>query len=97
MSTYTIDDGAESLLGLSLDRATLLSDFYIPPEGYPRFWQHRLRAFVHGIMRAATHDFQFLDFLPSYPLAEHRKLCSWVEVLLWHLVSQIPSAPSEVC
>ncbi|KAJ7921304.1 hypothetical protein B0H13DRAFT_2318655 [Mycena leptocephala] len=46
---------------------------------------YRLRAFVHGIMRAATHDFQFLDFLPSYPLAEHRKLCSWVEVLLWHL------------
>ncbi|KAJ7817021.1 hypothetical protein B0H13DRAFT_2379988, partial [Mycena leptocephala] len=78
-------DGAESLLGLSLDRATLLSDFYIPPEGYPRFWQYRLHAFVHGIMRAATHDFQFLNFLPSYPLAEHRKLCSWVEVLLWHL------------
>ncbi|KAJ7823747.1 hypothetical protein B0H13DRAFT_2375923 [Mycena leptocephala] len=85
MFIYTIDDGAESLLGLSLDRATLLSDFYILPEGYPRFWQYRLRAFVHGIMRAVTHDFQFLDFLPSYPLAEHRKLCSWVEVLLWHL------------
>ncbi|KAJ7921289.1 hypothetical protein B0H13DRAFT_1866891 [Mycena leptocephala] len=44
------DDGAESLLGLSLDRATLLSDFYILPEGYPRFWQYRLHAFVHGIM-----------------------------------------------
>ncbi|KAJ7870856.1 hypothetical protein B0H13DRAFT_1896034 [Mycena leptocephala] len=95
MSAYTISDAAESLLDLSLDRETLLSDFYIPPEGYPRFWQYRLRALVHGIMWAATHDFQFLGFLPSYPLTKHRQLCSWVEVLLWHLVGRTPSDSVE--
>ncbi|KAJ7895848.1 hypothetical protein B0H13DRAFT_1885370 [Mycena leptocephala] len=42
-----------------------------------------------GYRFPSTHDFQFLDFLPSYLLTEHRKLCLWVEVLLWHLASQV--------
>ncbi|KAJ6592942.1 hypothetical protein B0H19DRAFT_1055603 [Mycena capillaripes] len=85
MESYTIFDASEVLARLSLSKRELVAEFYIPPEGLPRFFHLRLRPFVHEIMRAATHDFQYLQYLPSYPLAEHRRLCSWIQLLLWHL------------
>ncbi|KAJ7030291.1 hypothetical protein C8F04DRAFT_1186922 [Mycena alexandri] len=48
------------------------------------FLQYRLRVFVHTLMRAITHDFVHMNALPIFPMSEHRKLWTWIAVLMKH-------------
>ncbi|KAJ7608267.1 hypothetical protein DFH06DRAFT_1347035 [Mycena polygramma] len=85
MATYTIDDAVPDLSRLSLSKRQLLSDFIMPEQGVPAFFRETLRPFVHLLLRAATRNFTHVHFLPQYSKSEHYLLCSWIEILLWHL------------
>lgn len=89
---FTIEDASPTLAALCLPKSDLLAPLYIPAEGLAGFFRYRLRAMVHSLIRAATHDFTYLEYLPPFPPSEHRRLCAWVEILMWHFVSP-PSVP----
>lgn len=90
MSFYTIDDAVPDLSQLSLSKRQLLSDYIMPEQGVPAFFRETLRPFVHLLLRAATRNFSHVHFLPCYSKSERYLLCSWIEILLWHFVWEIP-------
>ncbi|KAJ7015988.1 hypothetical protein C8F04DRAFT_1408228 [Mycena alexandri] len=81
---YTIENALPRLYSLSLPSETLFSRYFLPPEGLEFFLQYRLRVFVHTLMRAITHDFVHMNALPIFPISEHRKLRTWIAVLMKH-------------
>lgn len=83
---YTIENALPRLYSLSLPSETLFSRYFLPPEGLEFFLQYRLRVFVHTLMRAITHDFVHMNALPIFPISEHRKLRTWIAVLMKHFV-----------
>lgn len=84
---FTIADAIPFLRPLTLSPAHLKSPFYVPPEGLTDFLRFRMRPMVHHIMRAITHDFTHSERLPVFPLLEQRRLCAWIEYMMWHFVS----------
>ncbi|KAJ7021918.1 hypothetical protein C8F04DRAFT_1194969 [Mycena alexandri] len=81
---YTIENALPRLYSLSLPSETLFSRYFLPPEGLEFFLQYRLRVFVHTLICAITHDFVHMNALPIFPISEHRKLRTWIAVLMKH-------------
>ncbi|KAJ7938266.1 hypothetical protein B0H13DRAFT_1851714 [Mycena leptocephala] len=82
---FTIYDAAPLLFSLCLDKQFLTAPFHLFGEGLPSFLQFRIRLMVHEIMRATTDDFSVKAGILSLPIAEHNKICDWIQVVMWHL------------
>jgi hypothetical protein len=86
---FTIYDAAPLLFSLCLDKQFLTAPFHLFGEGLPSFLQFRIRLMVHEIMRATTDNFSVKAGIPSLPIAEHNKICDWIQVVMWHLVRSL--------
>ncbi|KAJ7841681.1 hypothetical protein B0H13DRAFT_1910147 [Mycena leptocephala] len=73
---------------LCLDKQFLTAPFHLFGEGLPSFLQFRIRLMVHEIMRATTDNFSVKAGIPSLPIAEHNKICDWIQVVMWHLFTK---------
>ncbi|KAJ7813079.1 hypothetical protein B0H13DRAFT_2382847 [Mycena leptocephala] len=82
---FTIDDAAPLLFSLCLDKQFLTAPFHLFREGLLSFLQFCIRLMVHEIMRATTNNFSVKAGIPSLPIAEHGRICDWIQVVMWHL------------